>query len=78
MSVLLFTAVLVTMTWPLHRYLRESYAAREENNRLLQDMTEQQQSWTSTTSSWSSAVVSWIRRWHAWKPWWRMIRLPVC
>lgn len=43
MSVLLFTAVLVTMTWPLHRYLRENYAAREENNRLLLDMTEQQQ-----------------------------------
>jgi diguanylate cyclase (GGDEF)-like protein len=43
MSVLLFTAVLVTMTWPLHRYLRESYTVREENNRLLQDMTEQQQ-----------------------------------
>lgn len=42
MSVLLFTAVLVTMTWPLHRYLRESYAVREENNRLLLDMTEQQ------------------------------------
>ena len=43
MSILLFTAVLITMTWPLHRYLRENYAAREENNRLLQDMTAQQE-----------------------------------
>lgn len=43
LSVLLFTVVLITMTWPLHRYLRENYAVREENNRLLQDMTAQQE-----------------------------------
>ena len=43
LSVLLFAVVLDTMTWPLHQYLRDSFSAQEEYDRLLGDMSEQQE-----------------------------------
>ncbi len=43
LSCLLYGVALVVMIWPLHRIIRDSFVARDENSQLLTELSAQQQ-----------------------------------